>query len=191
MTRSSLIALATFTLAFAPAAWAANTITNIVPGSNRVVLQDGKAMARFTVSGQVSETNDCGIWVNYGDEDSPDTRTISTKDGMFPREFTHTYARTGQFTVTAKGARVKQIAGCAGQAATSVTVVDAPVGRRRAAANSCPDGWQLQKESFNRESGAFACAPSYPEARMDCGPGLRYFERDNLIGCRERGDNRR
>lgn len=191
MTRSSLIALATFTLALAPTAWAANAITSIVPGANRVVMQDGKATVRFTVGGQGGEANDCGIFVNYGDDDSPDTRTVGAREGMFPREFSHTYARPGQYTVTAKGARVKQTFGCAGQASTSVTVVDAPVGRRRAAANSCPDGWQLQKESFNRETGAFACVPSYPQARMDCAPGLRYFERDNLIGCRERGDNRR
>ena len=191
MTRSSLLAFTAFTLAFAPATWAANTITRITPGADRVALVDGKATVRFMVSGRDNEDGDCGIWVNYGDQDSPDTRIIGRKDGMFPREFVHTFARAGQFTVTAKGERVKQTFGCGGEASTSVTVVETTRDRRRATAASCPEGWQLREGSYNRETGAFTCAPSYPEQRMECGPGLRYFERDNLIGCRARGRDQR
>lgn len=191
MTRSTLLAFTAFTLAFAPAAWAANTITRIAPGADRVVLVDGKATVRFMVSGQVTEDGDCGIWVSYGDQGSPDTRTIGRRDGMFPREFVHTFAQAGQFTVTAKGERVKQTFGCGGEASTRVTVVEAAQGRRRAATATCPDGWQLREGSFNRETGAFTCAPSYPRERMECAPGLRYFERDNLIGCRARGRDQR
>lgn len=111
---------------------------------------------------------------------------------MFPREFVHTFAQAGQFTVTAKGERVKQTFGCGGEASTRITVVEATQGRRRAAtAASCPAGWQLREGSFNRETGAFTCAASYPRERMECGPGLRYFERDNLIGCRARGRDQR
>ena len=189
MTRSSLVAFTAFALAFAPAAWA-NTITRIMPGADRIALVDGKATVKFMVSGQSTE-GDCGIWVDYGDQGSPDTRIIGRRDGMFPREFVHTFARAGQFTVTAKGERVKQTFGCGGEASTSVTVVEAARGRRRDAAASCPDGWQLSEGSFNRETGAFTCAPSYPRERMECAPGLRYFERDNLIGCRARGSNQR
>lgn len=190
MTRSSLVAVAAFTLAFAPAAWAAN-ITAIVPEANRVVLTDGKATVRFMVSGQGAEEGDCGIWVSYGDQDSPDTRIIGRNEGVFPREFSHTFNRAGQFAVTARGERVKQTFGCGGAASTSITVVEAARGRGRVAAGSCPDGWQLQEGSFNRDTGAFACAPAYPMQRMECGPGLRYFEDDNLIGCRARGRSRR
>lgn len=185
MTRSSLVAFTAFTLAFAPAAWAANTITHIAPHADRVALVEGKATVRFMVSGQVTESGDCGIWVNYGDQDSPDTRIIGRNEGMFPREFVHTFARAGQFTVTAKGERVKQTFGCGGEASTIVTIVQATQGRRRGATTaSCPSGWELREGSFNRETGAFTCVPSYPAEKLQCAPGLRYFERDNLIGCR-------
>lgn len=192
MTRSSVLAFTAFTLAFAPAAWAANTINRIAPNADRVVLVDGKATVRFLVSGQITEAGDCGIWVNYGDQDSPDTRIIGRSEGMFPREFVHTFTRTGQFTVTAKGERVKQTFGCGGEASTSVTVVEAAQGRRRGTtAAACPGGWELREGSFNRETGAFTCVPSYPKERMECAPGLRYFERDNQIGCRPGGRGQR
>ena len=191
MNQSSRIAIAALAFAVAPATWAANTITAIVPGANRVALVDGKAAVKFMVSGQGNDDGDCGIWINYGDQDSPDTRIIGRRDGMFPREFEHVFSKTGQFTVTAKGERTKQTFGCVGEASTSVTVVAATSGRRRVATVSCPDGWQLKDGSYNRETGAYTCAASYPEQRMDCGPGLRYFERDNLIGCRARGNGQR
>ena len=194
MTRSSLLAFAALALAFAPAAWAANTVTRIVPEADRVVLVDGKATVRFMVSGQVADDGDCGIWIDYGDQGSPDTRIIGRNAGMFPREFEHTFARAGQFTVTARGERVKQTFGCGGQASTRVTVIEQVQGRGRgrgAAVASCPDGWQLREGSFNAATGAFTCAPSYPRERIECGPGLRYFERDSLIGCRPRGRDQR
>jgi hypothetical protein len=110
---------------------------------------------------------------------------------MLPREFVHTFGQPGQFTVTAKGRRVKTTAGCDGEVSTVVNVVEA--GRRRgpAAEVSCPAGWGLREGSFDRRSGAFTCVPAYPQQRMDCGPGLRYFERDSTIGCRVRGEGRR
>ncbi len=191
MSRSSLAAVAALTFAFAPAAWGANSITSIQPEANRVMLENGKATVRFMVSGQVTGEGDCGIWVSYGDQDSPDTRIIGRRDGMFPREFSHTFNHAGQFTVTARGQRVKQTFGCDGEASASIDVVEASRGRRRAAGAACPDGWQLREGSFDRETGAFTCVPSYPAQRMECGPGLRYFERDNLIGCRPRGRDQR
>lgn len=192
MTRFSLVAFTAFTLAFAPAAWAANSVTQIAPSANRVMLVNGKATVKFMVSGQATDPGDCGVWVNYGDQDSPDTRVIGRSEGMYPREFVHTFTRAGQFNVTAKGERVKQTFGCGGEASTVVTVVEAGQGRRRGAtAASCPAGWQLSEGSFNRETGAFTCAPSYPSEPMQCPPGLRYFERDNLIGCRTGGRGQR
>jgi len=191
MTRTSLVALTTITLALAPAAWA-NTITRITPEADRIAFVDGKATVKFMVSGPSSE-GDCGIWVDYGDQGSPDTRIIGRREGMLPREFVHTFSRPGQFTVTAKGRRVKTTMGCDGEASTVVTVVEAVGGRRRgpAAETSCPAGWGLREGSFDRRTGAFTCVPAYPEQRIDCGPGLRYFERDGTLGCRARGEGRR
>lgn len=106
MTRSTLLAFTAFTPAIAPAAWAAGTITAIVPGADQVMLKDGNATVSFMVSGQSDDGGDCGMHVNYGDGDSPDTRTIGRQGGMFPREFVHTCTRSGQFAVNATGERV-------------------------------------------------------------------------------------
>lgn len=189
--RVARVALLAASMAMVPAAWAANSITTIVPTVNQVTLVNGKAVARFVVSSDGGDGSDCGVWVNYGDEDSPDTRVVGRRDGPFPRTFTHTYARAGQFTVTARGERVKQTAGCGGTASTTINVVEPQLSRRRAAAPACPDGWTVRDGSYNRQTGAFTCVPAWPAQEMDCGPGLRYFERDNTIGCRADGRRQR
>lgn len=191
MNRSALFALTTIAFALAPTAWA-DTVTRITPEADRVALVNGQATVRFMVSGQ-STGGECGIWVDYGDQGSPDTRVIGRREGMLPREFTHTFNRPGQYTVTATGKRVKTTLGCEGSASTVITVVDAAGERRRGpvADVSCPAGWALREGSLDRRTGAFTCVPAYPEQRMDCGPGLRYFERDGMIGCRVRGEGRR
>ncbi len=189
MKRSSLFAMTAVALAFAPAAWA-DTITTITPHANTVVLENGQAKFRFLVAGQGNQDNDCGMWIEYGDKGSPDTRIIGRNTGYLPREFDHAFAAPGQYTVTANGQRVKQTFGCSGSASTVVTVVAQRQSPRRAAAAACPDGWVLSNGSYDRQTGAFTCAPAYPAQQMDCGPGLRYFEADNLIGCRSRGRGR-
>jgi hypothetical protein len=151
------------------------------------VLVDGKASVRFLVDGQINDDSDCGLWIEYGDQGSPDTRVVGRKEGMLPREFEHTFGAPGQYTVTAKGQRVKQTSACNGAASTRVTVLEERQRPRRAAAASCPEGWQLRDGSFNRETGAFTCTPAYPSQRIDCGPGLHYFESGDQIGCRPRG----
>lgn len=186
MKRSSLFALAALTLAVAPAAWA-NTVTTITPSASRVMLNNGQATVRFTVSGQGNEATDCGLWIEYGDNGSPDTRIVGRDEGLLPRTFDHTFSVPGQYTVTAKGQRVKQTFGCAGSGSTLVTVVEGRQSRRQSAAQTCPDGWMMRDGSYNRQTGAFSCTPAYPAQQMDCGPGLRYFEADNQIGCRPTG----
>lgn len=189
MKPSSLFAISAFALAFAPAAMA-NTITNIVPSASRVMLENGQAMIRFTVSGQGNEATDCGMWIEYGDGGSPDTRIIGRDEGLLPRAYDHTFTRPGQYTVTAKGQRVKQTFGCTGSTSTVVTVLEERQTRRQAAAEACPDGWMMREGSFSRQTGAFTCSPAYPAQQLDCGPGLRYFEADNQIGCRPTGRGR-
>ena len=188
MKRSSLFAVTAVTLAFAPAA-RADTITTITPHASRVSLENGQANVRFRVSGQGKEETDCGMWIEYGDNGSPDTRIIGRNDGFLPREFDHVFSAPGQYTVVVKGQRVKTTFGCSGSASTVVTVVE---GRQRAAApqTHCPGGWMLREGSYHRESGAYTCTPAYPARQIDCGPGLRYFESDKLIGCRSVGRGR-
>lgn len=191
MRRSAVFALTAIACALAPAAWA-DSIHRITPESDRVPLSGGKATVRFMVSGQSSD-GDCGLWIDYGDQGSPDTRIIGRRDGKLPREFTHTFERAGQYTVTANGRRVKTTLGCDGEASTVVTIVDAGERRGRGPVTeaTCPAGWELREGSFDRMTGAFTCVPAYPQQRIDCGPGLRYFERDGTLGCRARGERRR
>lgn len=193
MKRPSLFAVTAIAIAFTPAAWA-DTITTITPHADRVVLENGQANVRFRISGQGNEATDCGMWIEYGDNGSPDTRVIGRSEGYLPREFDHVFSAPGQFTVTAKGQRVKTTFGCSGSASTVITVVEGRQTRQRAAAPQqqqyCPSGWMLREGSYNRDSGAFTCTPAYPAQQMDCGPGLRYFESDNLIGCRSIGRGR-
>jgi hypothetical protein len=199
MIRTSVVALTAFTFIFAPAAWAANNITAIAPDANRVVLQDGNATVRFRVSGQGNNEDHCGVWISYGDQTSPDTQTMGRTNGMFAGEFAHTFTRPGEYTITAKGDPVNQTGACGGVAVTKISVAWEGRGQRREdrrddrrdAAVICPNGWQMSEGSFNRESGAFTCTPSYPAQRIDCGRGLRYFEGNNVIGCQAMGNYRR
>jgi hypothetical protein len=189
MKPSSLFAITAFALAFAPAA-SANTITTIAPSASRVMLNNGQATVRFTVSGQGDDAADCGMWIEYGDNGSPDTRVIGKDEGLLPRAFDHTFTAPGQYTVTARGQRVKQTFGCNGSSSTLVTVVAERQGRRQAAIQACPEGWALREGSYKRLTGAFTCAPAYPAQQLDCGPGLRYFEANSQIGCRPTGRGR-
>ncbi len=90
--------------------------------------------------------------------------------------------------MVAKGTRVKQTFGCEGEASTTVNLI-AAAGRREVS-QACPPGWALRQGSINQSTGAFSCVAAYPEQRMDCGRGLRYFERNGEIGCRVRGRGR-
>lgn len=195
MIRTSLIALTAFTFTFAPATWAANNITAIAPEANRVVLQNGNATVKFRVTGQGNNEDQCGVWISYGDQTSPDTHTMGRTNGMFSGEFAHAFTRPGEYTITAKGEPVNQTGACGGVAVSKISVVREGRGQwrddRRGAGVNCPDGWQMSEGSFNRESGAFTCTPSYPVQRIECGRGLRYFEGNNVIGCQSMSNNRR
>ncbi len=193
---SKLLPLTVVALLFAAPAYAVGTITKIEPSTASAVLEGGKVTVRFTVTGTADASDTCGLVINYGDGDSPDSRIISKSDGPFPRVFEHTFNKPGGFSVQAKGERVKTTFGCAGGADTFVTVtapavaaVPAPGSRRAAAqaaaAAACPDGWQVTANSVNRRTGEFSCSPRLPAKKLDCGPGLAYYEKGNLIGCRK------
>jgi hypothetical protein len=174
---------------------AANNIIAIAPEANRVALQDGSVTVRFRVSGQGNDESRCGVWISYGDQAAPDAQTMGRTNGVFSGEFAHTFTRPGEYTITARGEPVNQTGACGGVAGTKVSVVsDGREQRRddrRSTSAACPNGWQISEGSFNRESGAFTCTPSYPAQRLECGRGLRYFEGDNVIGCQSMSNNRR
>jgi len=180
-------------------AQAAGTITKIDPSTTNAVLQDGKATVKFTVSGTAEETDNCGLYIEYGDGDNPDTRIINQKEGLFPRTFEHTFTKPGGFSVKANGQRVRTSLGCVGSATTFVTIAAsgaakaAPAGKTAPSAKAgpiapaCPDGWQVVANSYNKNSGEFSCSAKPPVSKMACGPGLTYFEKGSTIGCRKGG----
>ena len=53
------------------------------------------------------------------------------------------------------------------------------------AAATCPEAWELVSRSVNKSTGAFSCAPKKPAKPINCGPGLAYFEKGGVIGCRK------
>ncbi len=174
----------------AAGALAAN-ITGIDSSAANVRLDSGAATVRFTVRGASDPADNCGYYVEYGDGKAPDTRVVGQGEGLFPRTHDRTFTAPGTYTVKASGQRVKATMGCNGEASTVVTVVPASFRERgratRAVGPSCPEGWMLDEKSYNRETGAFRCL-TQPVTRIDCGPGLRFYQQDGVIGCRERRD---
>lgn len=197
MKRNAIIAAglaALFTVS--PPALAAGTLQKIESLTANVTLEGGKATVKFTVSGEASDSDNCGYWVDYGDGTSPDTRIISQKDGLFPRYHEHTFTKAGGYSVRVKGQRVKTTLGCVGEATAFVTVVDAAPAAKGGAAKgtaaapaasapACPSGWDLVKGSHNAKTGAYICSVKAPEKKLECPVGTRYFSEGARIGCRK------
>ncbi len=167
-------------------------IEKIEPSAPTATLVDGKAAIKFTITGVSDDADNCGYWVDYGDGDSPDTRVLSKSEGLLPRVMEHTFTKPGGFSVQVKGQRVKALFGCRGDASTMVTIL-APGGKPSAVAvksaaplsSYCPDGWQVQARSVDRKTGAFSCTPVLPTKKIECGPGLAYYESGGSLGCRK------
>lgn len=170
-------------LAFGMAAALAGDISSIQPSASTVSLQGGKAVVNFAVGGTAAGNESCGYFVEYGDGSNGDSRVISRTNGQFVRQHQRTFDRPGTYTIEASGRRHKTTQACYGQVSTVVTVVAAAA----AAAwtpPACPEGWALNERSVNRRTGAFYCTAK-PAVELECGDGLRYYERDGIIGCRE------
>ena len=163
-------------------------ISMIEPSAANVTLDGGKAVVRFAVSGKAASNDHCGYFVEYGDGAAGDSRIIDNENGGFSRPHERIFTRPGTYTVKASGKRVKTTGACNGAASATVTVVAAAAlparAGRTAAAPACPEGWVLNENSVNWRTGAFSCAPK-PAGQLVCGDGLRYYERDGLIGCRQ------
>ncbi len=182
------------TSGFVASAQAAGVVTKIEPSATSAALDNGKAVVKFTVTGTAEDNDNCGLWVDYGDGSNPDTRIVNQKEGLFPRTFEHAFTKAGGFSVKAYGQRVKTTLGCVGQSTTFVTVTapaaasgaakTAAAGKAAPAAPSCPDGWQLVANSSTK-AGEFSCSAKAPAAKLACGPGLAYFEKGGVIGCRK------
>ena len=169
----------------AGAAFAAD-ITMVQASAANVTLEGGKALVRFTVNGRASSGDHCGYFVEYGDGAAGDSRIIEKENGGFNRPHERTFSQPGTYTVKASGKKVKTTGPCNGAASVTVTVLAAVASAksvRTVAAPVCPEGWMLNEKSVNWRTGAFSCAPK-PAGELVCGDGLRYYQRDGIIGCR-------
>lgn len=175
-------------MAFPALAPAAGKVTMIAPSAQNVSLQGGKATVKFTVSGEAAAGDSCGYFVEYGDGAAGDSRIAGDKEGRFPRSHARTFTKPGNYVVRAKGQRVKTTFGCDGDVTTLVVVAAgaaAPAKRATAAGPSCPSGWALDERSVNAATGAYSCLAQPPAKKLACGPGLNYYEKPGMIGCRK------
>lgn len=166
-------------LATGVSAASAADISLIQPSATSITLQGGKAAVNFTVSGNARTGDRCGYFVEYGDGNAGDSRAIERTNGPFTRPHQRIFVAPGTYTVQASGRNHKTAAACDGTASTVVTVVAAAQWTPPA----CPEGWMLNERSVNRRTGAFNCTAK-PAQALVCGDGLRYYERDGIIGCR-------
>jgi hypothetical protein len=157
-------------------------ISAIQPGAATVSLDRGAALVRFTISGSAEARDHCGYFVDYGDGAAGDSRVIDNENGQFNRAHERTFTRPGTYTIRATGKNVKTTSGCNGGATTTLTVVSGPVASSFTQP-TCPEGWMLNERSVNRRTGAFSCTAK-PAGTLECPDGLRYYERDGVIGCR-------
>lgn len=169
-------------LALGATAALAGDISSIQPNASTVTLQGGRAVVNFSVGGSAAGNENCGYYVDYGDGNSGDSRVVSRANGQFTRPHQRVFDKPGTYTIEAAGRRHKQTTACYGQASTQVTVLAAAAAA--APMPTCPEGWALNERSVNRRTGAFNCIAK-PAVELQCGPGLRYYERDGIIGCRE------
>lgn len=166
------------------------TGVQVSPATAKITSAQGVEV-KITVNGD-EESKFCGLRVEFGDNDGRDVK-IDSDEGLFPRTITRTYTKPGSYTIQAKGKKVTTHFSCPGEAKTTLTVEGgaAPAtGKKAASGASCPDGWTLKGKAG--KDGSFTCAPktagaAKPAAKLECGPGLAYFEKGSSLGCRKAG----
>ena len=187
MNRNTLVRFAAGALlAIGAGATPAAEISMVEPSAANVALDGGRAVVRFNVSGTAASNDRCGYFVEYGDGAAGDSRLLDNENGRFTRSHERTFTNPGTYTIRARGRSVKTTAPCNGSATATVTVTAAATSSRtdrRAAMPTCPEGWMLNEKSVNWRTGAFSCTAK-PAGELVCGDGLRYYERDGVIGCR-------
>lgn len=146
----------------------------------------------------------CGLMLNWGDGSTEDIK-IFQKDHM-PVVRQHTYAKPGNYSVTAEAKKVTSHLGCLGKKLSTSVQIVAPAASPTASAavsapasvaaaptkpaSPCPDGWKLDAKSVNKKTGAFTCTAKagtkLPDKKLECGGDTGYFEnaKKAQIGCK-------
>ncbi len=168
--------------------------------------QSAKAGEPVTVTATIDVTsnNFCGFIVFFGDGTSAEG--VSDAKTPPPYNFSHTYAKAGQYSLSMGGRHVQSHPNCTGtDKMATVTITEAPKPVAAApvapapaakpvvvtAANVCPENWKVVPKSFNAKSGAFSCSAkpgtALPAAKAVCAGDLTYFEnaKKGQFGCRK------
>ena len=159
------------------------------------------AQVKVTVTGE--DEGICGLRVEYGNGDADVTKMQAGRDN-FPRSFMKTYNKAGTYTIIAKGGRDGSTLGCTGDTKTTVTIAEAPkpvaaaapapasasASAPKAAPDPvCPEGYNLDKKSVNKKSGAYACGATKgakkPEKMLECADGTEFYLNARGTGCRK------
>jgi hypothetical protein len=160
--------------------------------------QVGQAVTA-TVELEATGAPNCGLRVRWGDGAVTERKINSAAE--VPFKTTHTYAKPGDYTITADPGRVGGSLGCIGKNATAMVKVSAPpaaapaagasaAGKTAAALPTCPEGWKLDAKSVNKKSGAYTCTAkagtATPDKKPACPGDLTYFEnsKKGQMGCR-------
>lgn len=142
---------------------------------------------KITVNGEADNAN-CGIRMEYGGGLPNDNFVLSDKGGKLPFTLSKTYTAPGTYQVKALARKVGFTFGCGeGGVETTVTVVaaapaKAAAGAAAAAMATCPEGWDMM--AGGSATKGFSCTPKKPATKLECGPGLVYFDKGGVIGCK-------
>lgn len=155
---------------------------------------------RITITGDSSDSNNCGIRLQFGDVIPTESFNLADR-GNLPLTIVKTFNRPGTVKVDALGRKAGPLTfGCNGEASTTLRVVaGSAVAPATGAVGTgvvggvvggpppaeCPPGWQMIAGQNNPERG-FTCAPLRPAQPLVCGPGLVYYEKDGLMGCKRK-----
>lgn len=183
-------------LALATGAVSAQTLKGVKV--DMATAQVGQAVTA-TVELEATGAPNCGLRVRWGDGAVTERKINSAAE--VPFKTTHTYAKPGDYTITADPGRVGGSLGCVGKNATAMVKVSAPpaaapaagasaAGKTAAALPTCPEGWKLDAKSVNKKSGAYTCTAkagtATPDKKPACPGDLTYFEnsKKGQMGCR-------
>ncbi len=158
----------------------------------------------ITVTGDETQGNNCGFRINYGDGQGLDVKVVN--NDQFPRTFNHTYAKPGNYTVSAESKKVTTHFGCSGGAKTTLVVEALPAAATpapaaapatpapaaapaaKAASPTCPDGYQA---SYAAKDGSYQCRQNPNAAtratRTSCPEGFQVgpTAKDGSFTCRQ------
>jgi hypothetical protein len=163
---------------------------------NSVTLDPAQAKAgepvKVTVNFDVQGGVNCGMRINWGDGTSMDFKINQAKD--VPLITSRTYAKAGDYTIVAEPKTQGLSAGCgrdnksAALKVAAAAVAEKPA--KAASGPSCPAGWNLDKKSVSKKTGAYSCTAKpgtkLPETRLSCPGNLGYYEnaKAGRLGCR-------